>query len=1117
MPGLINWGQVGQAPTTVSTASNTPLTFSGSRINWSALHAQAIAAPAPFDINSIKDVPSLNKALQSKQIDKNQWLGQFNAITKNNVKTPKYTARNTTSALGGALNKVLVKPAVAVGRPAVDIGSGQGGKLVHDTAQLGSDVTGGTLNQFSKAVVNTPVAVGREVRNKPITDIQQHVFGTTNQGDIAKKIIGSTVGTGSLAVGGGALGGTRTLAAALRRVAPTAAAGVVGNVGSTLASNPKAKVSDLIKSGVVGGALGAGLPFAGAGVSKALGAASGRIIPKVAPVLSSEDQQIRAILKGDVVTNRAQNLRSIEQNQATMTPAQRLAAANGDTGQAGLMLPQAQHDALLAKFQDHSPAPAKTSSATPVKVPNVGEQGTKQGSTPANVSNLSIERPSIESAVGTAKNPVIPKVTTSDVIPKEGKFKNLISVSGDLSRQGKSGKEIANRLQKAEATSETGQAQFLKKIPTVTSLKGKNFSNFVDTLGRLSKVEGKPGEQIILKSLDPKTKQAVSEYSKTIPEPHRLAVQAGVDTGNLGKYYFPRNYNELLSTKRGLADAAQHLVKSGQAKSIGEAVQSLKFAKSEYNTPFGHFEKSRNFDLPNYDKSKNALVNYISGAYNKIGHAEQFGPKGEVANTLIGQIGQEGRDADRALKNYQIATGQYKYHNPGVDTALSKVRGYNRITKLGLSSILNATQSVNTAAVAGTIRTAKAALKQLSKPDRDYIETTGVRVDSVINALREQTGATSKMAKSGNFVKKVLGKTLSAPGFGAVEKFNRGVAAVAGRDYADSLAARGTPRATNVLRNKLGVEGNIGRKLTEDQQIQASRKLVELTQFKTGAKDLPGWADSPMGKTVAQFRTFSYKQTGFVYNELLKTAIKGNPVPLMRFIAVGVPVGVAAGGARNVLGGKPFYGDTKGQPKKEKLLGATFTGSSNVGGTGLAGAGIFLAQNAKSPNIASYVAGDIGGPTAGLAASLVQAGNNKTKLERLGLGQVPVAGPYLKTKFTPFGSAQQRSFNSAASESEAKALSRVNYSPPNPSDTRSKDLQKSDPKKYQQLLDRSNKLFVQAIQKAQRDPRFNSENKAAQKRDLSASLSAARKKALDQMDIPKPKKTKQPKATSYVR
>lgn len=50
--------------------------------------------------------------------------------------------------------------------------------------------------EFGNAAIHVPQAIGREIQNKPITDIQQNVFGTTNEGEILKKIVGDTAQVG---------------------------------------------------------------------------------------------------------------------------------------------------------------------------------------------------------------------------------------------------------------------------------------------------------------------------------------------------------------------------------------------------------------------------------------------------------------------------------------------------------------------------------------------------------------------------------------------------------------------------------------------------------------------------------------------------------------------------------------------------------------------------------------------------------------------------------------------------------------------------------------------------------------------------------------------------------
>jgi hypothetical protein len=199
--------------------------------------------------------------------------------------------------------------------------------------------------------------------------------------------------------------------------------------------------------------------------------------------------------------------------------------------------------------------------------------------------------------------------------------RTTLSTKGQLNQLGEGGKTISSGLGKARDISEIGQAQFLKQIPSVTGLSHKEFPQFVDTLNVLSRGENP--------NVSPKIGQAVKEWSTAIPQVRQLGEQAGVPVGDLGPTYFPRDYSQLLRNSKNVNKVAQDLVRTGQAKDLGEAQKMLQFMKNKYDTSFGHFENSRAFDLPGYDKSKNALINYISGAYNKIGHAQVFGPNGK--------------------------------------------------------------------------------------------------------------------------------------------------------------------------------------------------------------------------------------------------------------------------------------------------------------------------------------------------------------------------------------------------------------------------------------------------------------------------------------------------------
>lgn len=176
-----------------------------------------------------------------------------------------------------SLPSELVSAGRAVARPVKDIVTGKGGKTAHDVAQLSADVSGGTTNQFVRAARYVPQAISREVRNKPITDIQQKAFGTTNQGNIAKKIAASTVGTGSLLVGGGGAKGivsgvkagtTKLAEQTMKSAAKNATIGAVGNASATINQNPNASKKDVLGSAKSGAILGGTLGAAGTLVAK---------------------------------------------------------------------------------------------------------------------------------------------------------------------------------------------------------------------------------------------------------------------------------------------------------------------------------------------------------------------------------------------------------------------------------------------------------------------------------------------------------------------------------------------------------------------------------------------------------------------------------------------------------------------------------------------------------------------------------------------------------------------------------------------------------------------------------------------------------------------------------
>lgn len=570
----------------------------------------------------------------------------------------------------------------------------------------------------------------------------------------------------------------------------------------------------------------------------------------------------------------------------------------------------------------------------------------------------------------------------------------VTSARGVISQYGEGGAEIAKRLQLQRDASEIGQEAFVEKIPSVMKLGKKDFNTFVNTLEDLSN-----NKKV---SVPDHIGNAVLEWRKVIPAIRDRAVSTGLDVGDLGENYFPRFYKDLESVN-GRKQLAASMVRSGEATDVGDAVGKIRLMQRDYTRTFGNLEKNRVASLGGYEKTHEALLNYISRSFDRVTKAEQFGGKNEALNQLIAASEQEGFDVrpggtfDRTLKT---ALGDNDYSTAG-HKASRVVRNINAARSLSTSSITNATQTVNTGVIAGVGRTIVGVAKALvSEDERLGARQAGVLLDHTINDLASQgLGTTSKIAGS-----------IAAPLFRTVEKFNRTVSAIVGKDWGNSLAEKafnGSDKAEALLRDKLRVTGEIGEKLTRDQEIQASRALTELSQFKVDPQDLPAWVDTPTGKIVAQFRTFGYKQTGFVYNEVLREAAKGNFTPLTRYVLTGVPTAVASGTAKALVKGQTLPYQLSDLKDKNKVAGDVVKAMSDIGAGGIPGQEAKnLITSSNYGNTLQGVAGTVFGPTgSGVAETAVNIDKarqgNSQPLKKEAVRNIPGVGSILSNRIYP--------------------------------------------------------------------------------------------------------------------
>ncbi len=131
------------------------------------------------------------------------------------------------------------------------------------------------FSTIGSAIIHTPQAISREIQNKPIYDIQQHVFGTTNPTSIGKQIVGDLGQIGLTVAAPGVskgieAGASRLLPAAAPKVVQTTLPKVISNsqiaggFNALNAASQGANIKQTAKAYGQGTAVGSAFPVAGA-------------------------------------------------------------------------------------------------------------------------------------------------------------------------------------------------------------------------------------------------------------------------------------------------------------------------------------------------------------------------------------------------------------------------------------------------------------------------------------------------------------------------------------------------------------------------------------------------------------------------------------------------------------------------------------------------------------------------------------------------------------------------------------------------------------------------------------------------------------------------------------
>jgi hypothetical protein len=538
------------------------------------------------------------------------------------------------------------------------------------------------------------------------------------------------------------------------------------------------------------------------------------------------------------------------------------------------------------------------------------------------------------------------------------------------------------------------------------------------TTNSLSKQEGTNLARVLKgteKPLNDKVAQAATESRKALDGIYHRAKAAGIQVPGYRKNYFPQIHNPktFQPGTKYYSDAVDHLVNSKQAKTPAEAINLLKMQReSKVLSPYGNLSKRRTVDLPGYAENVNALHRYIDRSYGSIAHAKVMGVDDAKLNRVLANVRKNGGDYNAAIKSYKQASGLTRGSDAG-ENASRIATNIQGSTKLGLSSIGNLTQSSNTAIAGGVGRTAKAVVKQFSKDNKDFVKSTGVTDEQVSHeALFGEEGVSGKI------------RNFTAPGFEQIEKSNRAVAAITGRDQALALAkkaAAGDQKAANDLFDNFGIsEYKKDGSLTKENQIKAARVMVERTQFRTGPEDIPGWANTPLGKVATQFKRYPYKQAQFLKREVIDPARGGNLAPAARLAAVGAPIALGANYANDKIRGTNFQESTP-----EKVLDTLNTATGSNLATSIPNS--LYPNSADANGYIAKVGKALGGPTASDAINATEAGFNAVKGKftdagRVALNHVPIVGSAISNRALPY----KNSGSGGSSTSQTKTTQDAN-------------------------------------------------------------------------------------------
>lgn len=517
----------------------------------------------------------------------------------------------------------------------------------------------------------------------------------------------------------------------------------------------------------------------------------------------------------------------------------------------------------------------------------------------------------------------------SKLLAKSRFTRGLQNASDNIRAYGPTGTKVSNKLNLQAMTEGINLSVGEQIANKMKVLKPDSLAKTWSAVSSRSSAGLTKNELSVYKDLVKVFDDTLTEYGK-----------AGIKIGQIPKYV-PRMINpakklEIISylESNGRVKDAE-IIKEMYTRSLRPQKSSAEFHRAIEKLPAEFY----------IDDPVMLFSNWNSERAARLAEAQMWGPNLEYLKKDIGKIATESNISAGKYTQNLYDTWRFGIDD-GSSAASSIMRGARSlqvITKMPLSAFSNAFQSVNTAVKGGAINTFKSIGEYATAKGRTRLNQ--LALDSGINVHYTTDDARQALYKltSASKTTSAAELLLKFNGFSASEKFNRLVASGTGERYIQQLAKNPLGRTNARLLRDVGLDPTriASNGLTKQDLALGIREFVGGTQFYTSAKDLPSWTTSTeFGKTVTHLGKFSIKQAEFLKDSIIKEAVKGNFMPLVRYVVVGTAAGEVASLIRDSITGKKreysleevFNGLSKGQ--FEQLSSRLLEDADRAGGFG---------------------------------------------------------------------------------------------------------------------------------------------------------------------------------------